>query len=169
MQEDWDTVHPGLITEKLMVELLAFGEHNVWKSFEKHVRDEINIGNDRHPWRRSPLWLVLRVALQTVLYRAFPNQEGRFEYKNLMLYLVAEFASVTLAEIESNTTHPAMPDIADVLTLTNAKYARRVYKLRDKAFEFVLQRVRETNEAIATRLQADFRRMYLLAKNSTQV
>ncbi|CEN61433.1 hypothetical protein ASPCAL08087 [Aspergillus calidoustus] len=39
MQEDWDTVHPGLITEKLMVEHLAFGEHNVWKSFEKHVRD----------------------------------------------------------------------------------------------------------------------------------
>ncbi|KAL3494835.1 hypothetical protein BJX62DRAFT_233805 [Aspergillus germanicus] len=87
MEEDWDTVHPGLVTEKVMVELLAFGERNVWKSFEKHTYDEVLLGNARHPWRRSPLWFVLRVALQTVLYRAFPDQEGRFEYKNLMLYL----------------------------------------------------------------------------------
>ncbi|KAL4786734.1 hypothetical protein BJX76DRAFT_365229 [Aspergillus varians] len=132
IEETWDTVHPGLITEGLMVQLLAFGEHNVHKSFEKHVRDEVNYDDAKLPWRRSPLWFVIKVALQTILYRVFPGCEGRTEYKNFMLYLVAEIGSVAeRLEID---------DIADTLAIMRAKVARRACKLQHETLEFVLER-----------------------------
>ncbi|KAL2863546.1 uncharacterized protein BJX67DRAFT_384547 [Aspergillus lucknowensis] len=145
IEEDRDTIHPGLITEGLMVQLLAFGEHNAWKSFDKHSRDDINFENGRLPWRRSPLWFVIKVALQTILYRAFPNCEGRMEYKNFMIYLVAALGSIA--------THSKVPDSKDVLTIIRAKAARRVCKLQEKTLDFVLQRVGEVDAAIMLHLQ----------------
>ena len=35
----------------------------------KHTRDDVLLNDALTPWRRSPLWLVLRVALQTSLIR----------------------------------------------------------------------------------------------------
>ncbi|KAJ0423879.1 hypothetical protein BJY00DRAFT_309697 [Aspergillus carlsbadensis] len=151
IEEDWDTVHPGLITEKLMMELLALGKHNAWKSFEKHTRDEVNFEKGRLPWRRSPLWFVLKVALQTTLYRSFPDSEGRAEYKNLMLFLVAEIGSSAIAS--------KVPDSAEVLTIIRAKASRRVYKLQNKAFDFVLETVKEVDAAIAACLTKQFCRI----------
>jgi hypothetical protein len=151
VEEDWDTVHPGLITEKLMMELLALGENNTWKSFEKHTRDEVNFEKGRLPWRRSPMWFVLKVALQTILYRAFPDSEGRTEYKNLMLFLVAEIGSSAIAS--------KVPDSSDVLIIIRAKAARRVYKLQDKAFDFVLEKVTDVDAEIAACLHKQFCRI----------
>ncbi|RDH27534.1 hypothetical protein BDQ94DRAFT_163521 [Aspergillus welwitschiae] len=90
--EERDAIHPGMVTENHMIQLLARGTYNNWPSFDKHMRDEVNWRNSRLPWRRSPLWLVIRVTLQTVLQRAFGDIEGHRQYKNFMLYLVAQIA-----------------------------------------------------------------------------
>ncbi|KAL2845426.1 hypothetical protein BJY01DRAFT_247690 [Aspergillus pseudoustus] len=149
IEEDWDTVHPGLVTEKLMVELLAHGKHNSWKSFEKNSRDEVNFDYNGLSWRRSPLLFVLKVALQTVLYRAFPDNEGRSEYKNFMLYLADKVGSYAVTEFQSNTASFEAFEPADVFAMIRAKVARRVYKLQDQTFPFVLERVTEIDDEIA--------------------
>ncbi|RJE18781.1 hypothetical protein PHISCL_08882 [Aspergillus sclerotialis] len=64
--ETRDTTHPGLVTEGLMVQLLAFGNHNNWGSFQKRMRDDVN-------WDR---------------------REGYIAYKNFILYLVAHIGVV---------------------------------------------------------------------------
>ncbi|KAL4918888.1 hypothetical protein BDW62DRAFT_200285 [Aspergillus aurantiobrunneus] len=128
IEEIRDTNHPGLITEGLMAQLLPFGEQNAWKSFEKHMRDEVNYDDTKLPWRRSPLWFVIRVALQTILYRVFPYCKGRTEYKNFMLYLAFEIGSVAQGQ--------QFRDLPDILALILAKISRRVYKLQDETLEF---------------------------------
>ncbi|KAL4885977.1 hypothetical protein BJY04DRAFT_214168 [Aspergillus karnatakaensis] len=146
IRETRDTVDPGLVTEGLMVPLLAFGENRTWKSFEKHVREEVNYnGRSILPWRRSPLWFVMKVAIQTIIYRVFPDNEGHEEYKNFMLYFAAEIGLIaTTLELEN---------LADVLAMLRAKIARRVQKLQDKAFQFVVQQVGNSNMEITGHLQ----------------
>ncbi|KAL3466547.1 hypothetical protein BJX64DRAFT_284484 [Aspergillus heterothallicus] len=140
-------------------ELLSFGDHNVWKSFEKHMRDEVNFEHGKRPWRRSPLWFVLKVAIQTILYRVFPDNEGRIEYKNFMLYLITEVGLSFIPKMERENALPGTADTADILAITRAKFARCIYKLQDKVFHFVLDRVGKVDDAIAAHLQSDFERI----------
>ncbi|PYI01554.1 hypothetical protein BO78DRAFT_423452 [Aspergillus sclerotiicarbonarius CBS 121057] len=143
--EGRDTAHPGLITEGLMIQLLALGRHNDWPCFDKHMRDEVNWRDSRLPWRRSPYWFVMRVALQTVLRRAFADAEGQRQYKNFMLYLVAHVA------LRANDTQGAFS--ADQLQIVRAKMARRISKLGDEVDNFVARRVLSAESAIKTRLE----------------
>lgn len=145
IEEIRDTNHPGLITEGLMTQLLAFGEHNAHKSFEKHVRDEVNFGDGTLPWRRSPLWFVIKVAMQTILYRAFSDWGGRLEYKNFMIYFMAEIGFLA-RDLE-------ICDVAGVLAVVQAKVAHRVYKMSEKTLVVVLDRVADLNKAVSERLQ----------------
>ncbi|KAL4796142.1 hypothetical protein BDV19DRAFT_398433 [Aspergillus venezuelensis] len=152
-EEIRNTVHPGLITEGLMSRLLEFGEHNVFRSFEKHVQDDVNFDDGKVPWRRSPLWFLMKVALQTILYRAFTYPQSRAEYKNFMLYLAVEIGSAA-QRLDAC-------DIADVLAVVRSKITCRVYKLQDATFDFVLQRVTEVDDSIMQRLQDLHRQIHV--------
>ncbi|KAJ5215355.1 uncharacterized protein N7498_001762 [Penicillium cinerascens] len=143
--EERDTTHPGLVTEGLMTQLLAFGEHNAELSFAKNTRDEVNWRSSKLPWRRSPHWLVLRVALQTVLQRALPDGDGYKQYKNLMLYFVAELGHL------STLVRPVVP--ADYLEIIRAKICRRLLKLKEGACDFVLQHTKSAETIIQASLQ----------------
>ncbi|KAF8554401.1 hypothetical protein OG21DRAFT_1484696 [Imleria badia] len=86
----------------------------------KHVRDHIGRpreidGEVKQVWRRSPLWLLIRVALQTAIDRSL----GRACYKQFMLFFVC-----TLARDKSNTTLSS-----DLLHLMSSKVLRRLSKL----------------------------------------
>ncbi|RAL06801.1 uncharacterized protein BO97DRAFT_447317 [Aspergillus homomorphus CBS 101889] len=139
-----DTVHPGMVTENIMIQLLAHGNHNSWPCFEKHMQDEVNWRSSKHPWRRSPLWFVMRVALQTVLRRTFTDIKGQTQYKNFMLYLIAEIA------IKANHMPAALS--ADQLQIIRAKMARRITKLDSGVYDFVAQHVLSADIALKTRL-----------------
>ncbi|RHZ68728.1 hypothetical protein CDV55_106064 [Aspergillus turcosus] len=143
--EKRDTTHPGLVTEGLMTQLLAFGERNGWTSFDKHMRDEVNWRSSRLPWRRSPYWFVMRVALQTVLRRAFPEGKGQDQYKNFMLYLVTEIGLVATRK------RPAVP--ADHLEIIRAKIGRRISKLQGAVFPFVAEYALSAETALKTALE----------------
>ncbi|KAJ5801525.1 uncharacterized protein N7518_003593 [Penicillium psychrosexuale] len=143
--EERDATHPGLVTEGLMTQLLAFGEHNAELSFTKNTREEVNWRSSKLPWRRSPHWLVLRVALQTVLQRALPNGEGYKQYKNFMLYFVAELGCL------STRVRPVVP--ADCLEIIRAKICRRLLKLKEGACDFVLEHAKSAETIMRSSLQ----------------
>jgi hypothetical protein len=127
--EERDTAHPGLVTECLMAQLLAYGEHEQWPVFQKHMRDEVNWRSSKVPWRRSPRWFVMRVALQTVLLRLFGDDEGLAQYKIFMLCSVARLG-VVAAHVR-----PEVP--SDYLYIMQAKIGRRVCKLKEGLYDHV--------------------------------
>lgn len=145
--EKRDTTHPGLVTEGLMTQLLAFGERNNWSSFDKHMRDEVNWRRSRLPWRRSPYWFIMRVTLQTILRRAFPEGEGQDQYKNFMLYLVTEIGSV------ATRMRPAVP--ADHLDIIRAKISRRISKLQGAVFPFVADVCARSGNGLESHVRRD--------------
>lgn len=144
VRETRDTTHPGLVTEGLMVQLLAFGNHNNGGSFEKRMRDDVNWDDCLLPWRRSPYWVVLRVSLQTILQRAFPDREGYIAYKNFILYFVAHIGVI----MANNAVSP------EQLANVRSKLGRRIYKLGQNTHGFVAAYAKSSEEGIMNRLRA---------------
>src|SRR6266436_2002213 len=62
-----ESAHPKYISELLVGILRAYGQPAVVDRITKHIRDEILWRDAYKPWRRSPLWLTLRVTLQSSL------------------------------------------------------------------------------------------------------
>ena len=85
----------------------------------KRVRDYAALGwtksTGKDVWRRSPLWLFIRVAIQTSVHRSL----GRASYKRFMLFLMC-----TLARDEGNTSLSS-----DLLHLMSSRILRRLGKL----------------------------------------
>ena len=67
VQEVRETVHPKYISELLVGILRGFGQPADVNRITKRIGDEVLWRDAYKPWRRSPLWLVLRVTLQTSL------------------------------------------------------------------------------------------------------
>ncbi|KAG2138280.1 hypothetical protein DEU56DRAFT_886916 [Suillus clintonianus] len=86
----------------------------------KRIGDDVLWDSAKLPWRRSPLWLVIRVALQTTLER---SALGRATYKSFMLFFMAKFTTLALDYDVSN----------DILHFMSAKIARRLFKLGPSA------------------------------------
>ena len=86
--------------------------------FTKRINDHALCDRDAEAaWRRSPMWLVIRVALQTTLHDL--NMDGRHSYKAFMLYMLSCVLGVALDH--------KRPD--HHLYVMNAKLARRARKL----------------------------------------
>jgi hypothetical protein len=62
-----ESAHPRYISELLVGILRGFGQPAVVDRITKRVGDEVLWDDAYTPWRRSPLWLILRVSLQTSL------------------------------------------------------------------------------------------------------
>lgn len=147
VDEHRETTHPGLVTEGLMIQLLAYGSWNEDTPFVKCVRDERNWKRCLLPWRRSPSWLVFRVALQMILRRRFPAGEGKIQYKNFMLYLMADLGEKALSYTHSDR-------IVDYLAVIRSKLAHRMTKLNTDSFPFVDDLVQSTAKDLLHQLSA---------------
>lgn len=60
--ESRDTVDSSLVTQMLMALLEANGRRIFPTKLRKHVRDDVCWNDSEKPWKRSPLWLVIRVG-----------------------------------------------------------------------------------------------------------
>ncbi|KAG6899347.1 hypothetical protein C0993_011063 [Termitomyces sp. T159_Od127] len=98
----------------------------------KRVRNEILWHNAYAPWRRSPLWLVIRVSIQTALQRA--SDHGQAEYKAFMIFLLAD---VVLSGDECR----GLP--TDLLICIQNKIVRRLRKISDTVSDALLCRATE--------------------------
>ena len=132
----WDSQHPFMISEFLMVMLAADGKREKPTLLKKRTRDHAlceDVDKPENVWRRSPLWLVLRVAMQIAVQRAFPNDKTFAQYKSYIQYLIAALGSEAMKAGFA----------ADVLKAINEKLARRMYKMGKKKWkleEFVASR-----------------------------
>ncbi|KAF8459799.1 hypothetical protein BDZ91DRAFT_851880 [Kalaharituber pfeilii] len=115
VNEERESAHPKFISELLTGILRGIGEPATVQRFEKRIGDEVLWDNARIPWRRSPLWLVLRVALQTTMM----IHGSQIQYKLFMVYLITKILQLAMRQNLGS----------DILFVMNAKLSRRVSKM----------------------------------------
>lgn len=72
----------------------------------KNTREEVLHLNTRLPWRRSPLWLLVRVALQLVLRRLCVREEVSDDiYKHFMVYYMSTILETSYKAICDENRH----------------------------------------------------------------
>lgn len=69
--EDRDTNHPKMVTELFFAFLGPFAETTDEEILWKNTREEVLYSDSLQPWRRSPLWLFIRVSIQLHLERSY--------------------------------------------------------------------------------------------------
>ena len=138
--EGRDSADPKYITDLLTQILLGMGAERKVKRIQKRIADDILWEDAFMPWRRSPLWLVIRVALQTSLFNTTGDHT---EYKFFMVYM--------MGKILRRGVDAQLP--SDLLFCMRAKMSRRLYKLRNGVPGFVAQYVHESGEYAESLLQ----------------
>jgi hypothetical protein len=124
--EERDTASPMFVTEMLIGILRGIGRPVVdgsGRRIQKQVRDDVLWNSACLPWRRSPLWLVVRVAIQTTV------QHKPGVYKSFMIFLMSKL----LALAQENNVG------SDTLFTMRAKLSRRVEKAGTELPKFVLR------------------------------
>ena len=125
--ESRESIHPGLVTEMLMSMLAPLGRPVQVPQVRKRTRDDVLWKKVDLPWRRSALWLSVRVALQMALVSMMSTKASRIAYKNFMVLFMARIGSLVAdAQLES-----------DLLQVVKVKLARRVFKLGSNCITFV--------------------------------
>lgn len=116
--ETREIVHPRFVTEMLTGILRAVGQPlNVFRIY-KHTSDDVLWKDALKPWQHSPLWLFLRVVLQTSLMRN-DDEELHVRYKSFMLFF--------MTHVLEGALEASLP--SDTLFLMTAKISRRALKL----------------------------------------
>jgi hypothetical protein len=138
-----ESVHPKYISELLVGILRSYGQPAVIDRITKRIGDEILWDNAYMPWRRSPLWLSLRVTFQSSLVRA-----GHL-YKLFILFFHTHLLRCCV--------HQNFP--SELLYVMRVKIARRLSKLGPAVshytYEFVQDTFNET-EALLSKRWATF-------------
>ena len=137
VREVRESAHPRYITELLVGILRGFGQQTSVDRITKRIADEVLWKDAYKPWRRSPLWLVLRVALQTSLDRDI--------YKTFILFFHAYVLQMC---IQRNFP-------SETLYVMRAKMARRLSKLGpavvDDVYQSVYRAAKDTEELLQKR------------------
>ncbi|EXJ68848.1 uncharacterized protein A1O5_07780 [Cladophialophora psammophila CBS 110553] len=118
--EDRDTIHPQVVTELFMGFLAPAAEPVDVSCLWKNTREEVMWLDSLLPWRRSPTWLLVRVAMQLVISRSCSSSASRgYLYKRFMVFLMSH-----ILELSHRHSLPS-----DLLYTVNAKLTRRLLKL----------------------------------------
>ncbi|KAL8419176.1 hypothetical protein RB594_002398 [Gaeumannomyces avenae] len=112
-----DTPDPSLISSMLAALLEANGRRIAPPVLRKRVRDDVCFTSGM-PWRRLPLWLILRVCVRRFLGIGLGERIGRIEYK----FFIALVLSNLLQEV-LDTSSP------DRISHLKAKLSMRLVKL----------------------------------------
>jgi hypothetical protein len=138
-----DSVNPKFITEMLTGILRGIGQPVDAARIHKRTRDDVLWNDAFRPWRRSPLWLLLRVALQTSLRT--DADDFHSQYKSFMIFF--------MTHILQHSLQTCLP--SDILFVMAAKINRRIFKLGigDEApwMPYVYETVEATHLELANR------------------
>jgi hypothetical protein len=100
----------------------------------KNTREEVLYLNSGLPWRRSSLWLLIRVVLQLIFHRAGESRGISNDiYKHFMVYYMSAILNSCYKTICNEGRHIML-----------AKVARRLYKLDLSKYPAWLPSVRDT-------------------------
>jgi hypothetical protein len=144
--ENRDTTHPNIVTELFMGFLRSVGEPVDVSRLWKNTREEVVWLDSRLPWRRSPRWLLIRVAMQLVFSRSTVLSKLLGDlYKTFMVFLMSHVLKLSHQH--------SLP--SDLIYAMNAKLARRLLKLDSSVdgpeLNFVQNVMRNTNNLIHAR------------------
>ena len=122
-----DTPDPRLVTEMLIGVLrgLGRGSDTQLPRILKRSREEILSDGTHRPWRRSALWLLIRVSLQLTLTRLREptKYQPQYLYKDFMLFTMSYILNLHTLVRDDASIIPH-----DVLQVMMAKIARRAIK-----------------------------------------
>ncbi|KAK0465635.1 hypothetical protein IW261DRAFT_1575029 [Armillaria novae-zelandiae] len=118
--EEREPSHPRFITQLLTGILYGQGGRAAdIKRFSKRINDDVRWLNAKLPWRRSPIWLVLRVALQSSLFEGIDH----LDYKTFITFFLASVLDKARAKGWRS----------DMLDVMKKKMCRRLAKLGSSA------------------------------------
>ena len=143
------TTHPRYISQLLIMILRGMGKEATVNRITKRIADDVCWSGAEKPWRRSSLWLVLRVAIQT-------SADSRETYKAFMVFFQARL-------LQSFVDHD-LP--SELLHAARVKTSRRVYKLGASASPCLLQVVKTVSREIEHSLQERWSDEQLLQASS---
>ncbi|KAG8689950.1 hypothetical protein FRC11_014718 [Ceratobasidium sp. 423] len=123
-REIQDVTNPNYFIQLFLGMLRGMGTVVTPRRVVKRVADQVLWQDALKPWRRSPIWLIIRVALQMSL--------DPLVYKHFMAYCHAEILS---------QSHDDELFTSDLLYAMRVKAARRLYKLGESTPHFVLEAV----------------------------
>lgn len=146
--ENRDTASPALVSE-LFIGFLRGLESSTTptavSAVTKNMRDEVLWEDAEAPWRRSPMWTLIRVCLELVLSRSSGDSQI---YKETMLYI--------MSRVLRSARHSSMG--SDMLFIMTAKIQRRVQKLSASEHRLpvcvmasIQNSLSETSDTLATR------------------
>ncbi|TQV95637.1 very large low complexity protein [Cordyceps javanica] len=119
--EDRDTNSPAIVTDLLATILSALGKVARVSVLQKNTREQVSWKQATSPWRRSPLWLLTRVTIQTI----FSRVQEPHTYKQIMVFLMSVLLELATSFQMSSETLYCMV----------AKISGRLKKLGDRAQE----------------------------------
>ena len=134
--EERDTQDPRYISQLLVGILRGMGQGATVRRISKRIADDVLWKDAYKPWRRSGMWLIIRVAIQTSL-------EDTNDYKSFILFFHSRLLHLCLGFDFSS----------DLIFCMRAKTSRRAYKLGFSAPDFVLEEVQATGNAAEVILQ----------------
>ncbi|KAI9890486.1 MAG: hypothetical protein M1814_003970 [Vezdaea aestivalis] len=145
VHETRDTVHPRFVTKMLTGILRGIGWPLDASRIYKHTREEVSWKDAYMPWRRSPLWLFLRVILQTSLSRHEDKAPSEC-YKSFMVFFMSQLLEKALHVSFSN----------EMLYIMISKIVGRALKLKTSGEPAWLQRVRSSVLSAQTKIGRDW-------------
>ncbi|KAJ1300163.1 hypothetical protein OPQ81_011915 [Rhizoctonia solani] len=137
VNESRDSINPNYFIQFFFGFLCGMGTTIDPPRITKRLADEVLCMDAKNPWRRSPIWLIIRVALQT-------SVDSKTTYKHFMVYHHMCILSQCL-------NHKSFS--SDLLYAMRIKMARRLYKVKDSAPRFLIDVTKTTAERIQDLLQ----------------
>lgn len=119
--EERDTVNPKIVTELLYGFLRGVGNEVDMTGITKNTREEVLWKQSKLPWRRSAVWLLIRLSLQLTLDRATIGS-GEL-YKSFIIFFLSRVLSAATVNMMGS----------EILTTMSTKISRRLLKLRQPA------------------------------------
>lgn len=141
VDEDRDTNHPGMVSEFFMGFLRSTGHPAKITTISKNTREEVLGSNARSPWRRSSVWLLLRVALQL----NFPHD------------LYKEFMTFVMSRVLKAPHNQSLP--SDLRYAMMTKVSRRLLKLGSSINAKVLRAIQDTLQCTMAALEEQWLRL----------
>ena len=142
--ETRDTTHPRYVTELLTGILRSVGRPADIVRITKRLGDDVVWNNSELPWRRSSLWLLIRVAIQTSLDR---STLGYDTYKQFVLFFMCRLANERIcADLPNHLLHSM-----------STKISRRLRKLGSSAPDWLSRTVLETCTSLRSTLETRWR------------
>ncbi|KAF8838139.1 hypothetical protein BDN67DRAFT_1024216 [Paxillus ammoniavirescens] len=146
VEETRDTVDPRYVTELLTGILRGVGRPADIVRISKRIGDDVVWTNSQLPWRRSSLWLVIRVSLQTTLEQ---TPLGLHTYKAFMIFFMHELAEKAIeADMSSELLH-----------FMSTKISRRLTKLGSSAPDWLSQKALQTCTRVRKTLEGRWERV----------